>query len=331
MSTSISDRMSESSSEFDSVDLGSNGPGAIDPGSAHPRWPAALGVILAGVLVFLFGHRAPTLRAAWQQITSFLSVQGKPEPASPALLSEHESQNLDKQQPQKQAELLLERTINHYQGASDLIAARVDGWLGSVQLTPELNSLITTALNANDLRVRAAGIEIQLAASGIPKTPESVDQLIQAAGSEGEGRTWALWTLGLLGNRGVDPDRVSRVLASYLNDPNEDVRHWAVEGLAHLGTEETIGPLLEVLHNDPSPAVRERAACSLAQSGMLSQEQRRKAIPQLLAYADDPTLDAITRGWVFQVLHDITGERLPDDPAAWRNWFATKQTEQKRD
>ena len=323
--------MSESSSDSGSVDPGTNGPGAIDPGSAHARWPAALGVILAGVLVFLFGSRAPTLRAAWQQITSLLSVQGKPEPASPALLSGHKNQDLDKQQPQKQAELSLERAINRHQGATDLIAARVDGWLGSVQLTPELNSLITTALNANDLRVRAAGIEIQLAASGIPKTPESADQLIQAAGSKGEGRTWALWTLGLLGNRGVDPERVRRVLVSYLNDPNEDVRHWAVEGLAHLGTDETIAPLLEVLHSDPSPAVRERAACSLGQSGMLSQEQRRKAIPQLLAHADDYALDAITRGWVFQVLRDITGERLPDNPAAWRNWFATTQAEQKRD
>jgi hypothetical protein len=331
MSTSVSDRMAESWSESGSVDPVSNGPGSIDPKSAHSRWPAALGVILAGVLVFLFGSRVPTLRAAWQQITSFLSVQGKPEPASPALLSEHESQDLDKQQPQKQAELLLERAINHYQGATDLIAARVDGWLGLVQLTPELNSLITTALNANDLRVRAAGIEIQLAASGIPKTPGSVDQLIQTAGSGGEGRTWALWTLGLAGNRGVDPERVSRVLVSYLNDPNEDVRHWAVEGLAHLGTDEIIAPLLEVLHSDPSPAVRERAACSLAQSGMLTQEQRRKAIPQLLAYADDPALDSITRGWVFQVLRDITGERLPDDSAAWRIWFATMQAEQKRD
>ena len=34
--------------------------------------------------------------------------------------------------------------------------------------------------------------------------------------------------------------------------------------------------------------VRERAACSLAESGMLSHEQRLAAVPQLINYSDDP-------------------------------------------
>ena len=33
-----------------------------------------------------------------------------------------------------------------------------------------------------------------------------------------------------------------------------------------------IDPLLEILHDDPSPMIRERAACGLAQSGMLSRD-----------------------------------------------------------
>jgi NAD(P)-dependent dehydrogenase (short-subunit alcohol dehydrogenase family) len=37
---------------------------------------------------------------------------------------------------------------------------------------------------------------------------------------------------------------------------------------------------------------------------------------------DDYSLDATARSWVFQALRDITGKRIGDDPAAWRNWAA---------
>jgi len=68
--------------------------------------------------------------------------------------------------------------------------------------------------------------------------------------------------------------------------------------------------------------VRERAACSLAQSGMLTKEQRMTAVPTLLNYMDDPSLDATTHGWVFQALRDITGACLGSDHASWRSWWA---------
>ena len=32
-------------------------------------------------------------------------------------------------------------------------------------------------------------------------------------------------------------------------------------------------------------------------------------------------LDAQTHAWAFQALGDITGQRLPQDSAAWRNWY----------
>ena len=67
--------------------------------------------------------------------------------------------------------------------------------------------------------------------------------------------------------------------------------------------------------------IRERAACSLAQSGMLSEKQRRTAVPRFLDDAEDPSLDAETRKWVFQALRDITGQTLPHDAAAWRMWY----------
>ena len=85
--------------------------------------------------------------------------------------------------------------------------------------------------------------------------------------------------------------------------------------------ERYILPLLKAFHDDPSPLVRERAACSLAQSGMLRPEQRRSAIPQILAYTDDPALDAATHAWAFHALRDITGQNLPSDASVWRNWY----------
>src|SRR6478752_3709894 len=291
---------------------------SIDPqsGSWRVLFAVAVGILLAAF--FATGNA----RAAFVQITRFLSLQGKPEPASPAVLSDHEIESLERKSPQQQAEALLERAVNHYEGANDQIAARVEGWWGKLKFTPRFNSLITTALNSNDLRVRATGIELDLVAMGAIKSPAAVERLAtQAQDGPRAQRVWALWELGLLGNRGVEPQRVSEILVGQLQDPDPEVRHWAVEGLAYLGTNETIAPLLKEFHDDSSAMVRERAACSLAQSGMLTQEQRRSVIPQLLEYADDSALDAQTHGWVYQALRDITGQSLPNDSSPWRSWY----------
>jgi HEAT repeat protein len=92
--------------------------------------------------------------------------------------------------------------------------------------------------------------------------------------------------------------------------------------MAYLGTDEVIPVLLQIFHDDSSSTIRERAACGLAQSGMLSEQQRRSAVPQLLDFADDTSLDAQTHTWVYQALRDITGQSLPNDPGSWRNWYA---------
>jgi hypothetical protein len=186
------------------------------------------------------------------------------------------------------------------------------------------NSIV--ALNSSDQGVRASAIEVQLAAYGINKTASSVDVLVrQINSSDHAQKVWALWALGLLGNRGVETDRVVQVLTANLRNsgrgPDEDTRRWAVEGLALVGTTPTISPLLQALGNDPSALVRERAACSLSESGMLSHDQRMLAVPQLINYSGDPTLDAQTRAWAFQALADITQRHLPNDPAAWRTWY----------
>lgn len=279
----------------------------------------AAGVLLATMLLLV----PATGRAAWQHIAEFLSLRGTPEPASANVLSEHEIEGLDAMTPQDQASLLLERSINHYAGANDQIAVRVRGWRGKITLDTRLNGLFITALNSDDLRVRAAAIEVDIAARNLEKSSATVDRLEVVARTGDQGpRANALWDLGLLGSRGIQPSRIADILLGAIHDPNENVRYWAVEGLAYLGTDDVVEPLLEIFHDDPLPMIRERAACGLAQSGMLSAAQRRTAVPRLLEYAGDGSLDEETRKWVFQALRDITGQSLPHDASAWRSWYA---------
>lgn len=229
---------------------------------------------------------------------------------------------LDRMKPQKQAETLLELAVGQTQGATDQISSRVDRWPGKVQWSPQIASLTSAALNSNDMRVRESGIEVELAAYGLAKNSASFEYLVRAADSPDHRRKiWALWALGLIGNRGVEPERVVDILTSHLKDPDAESRQWAVEGLALTATDQTIDPLLKAMHDDPAPIVRERAACGLAGAGMFTLQQKMSAVPELLNYTDDPTLDAQTHGWAFHALHDITHQQLPNDSAVWREWY----------
>lgn len=278
----------------------------------------------AGVLFIMTSAGRTTARAAFEQLEELIKLQGKPKPASANVLSEHELEGLDKLDSQAQAELLLERSINHYQGANDQIASHVAHWRGDIELNDKLRGLFMTALNSDDLRVRAAALEVDIASRNLEKTSAQIDQLEPDARNGKQGpRANALWDIALLGNRGVEPERAAEILSSSMHDSNENIRYWAVEGLAALGTDAAINPLLEELHDDPSATIRERAACGLAQSGMFSERQRRTAVPKLLDYADDQSLDSETRKWVFQALRDITGQNLPHDAQAWRTWYAS--------
>jgi HEAT repeat protein len=246
--------------------------------------------------------------------------------ASASVLSEHHLEALPSMEPQQQAEFLLERAINRYQGATDEINARAASWLGHVKATPRLESLFRLAINSDDMRVRAAAIEVNVSSRGLARSEDTIDRLEPIAREAAQGlRANALWDIGLLGNRGIRPDRAFAIISASLRDPNVNVRYWAVEGLAYLGTDQVIEPLLEVLHDDPSAMIRERAACSLAQSGMLDEAQRWRAVPRLLDYTTDGALDSQTRGWLFQALRDITGQTLPPDPWAWRRWYERRK------
>jgi hypothetical protein len=287
--------------------------------------------ITVGVGFALFISSSGGPAAVWGKTNGLSSQINSPE--SSTLVSERD---LDRLKPQEQAEILLEHAVSRSEGATDRIEARVEGWRGQLKWDSQLGDLTTLALNSNDENVRASAIEVQLAAYGLPKSESSVDALVRRADSRNHAqKIWALWTLGLLGNRGVETDRVVQVLAAHLKDAgkndnkdkDEDSRRWAVEALALVGTTSTIEPLLETMHNDPSPSVRQLAACTMAESNMLSHGQRLAAVPQLIEYSDDPALDAQTHALAFQTLSDITRQRLPNDSAAWRNWYQTRGPE----
>lgn len=267
--------------------------------------------LVAGVIVRT--HSAPQHR--------FLAGQ-EDKPASAKDLHD-----LDRMAPQKQAETLLQLAVAQNQEALGQISSRVDRWQGQLQWNARMASLTTAALDSSDMRVRESGVEVELAAYGVTKNSTGLQYVLNLSNSTNhQQKIWALWALGLMANRGVEPDHAVDVLISHLTDSDQDSRRWAVEAMALSGSDRTIEPLLKAIHDDRSPLVRERAACALAQSGLFTPEQRMSAVPQLLNYTDDPSLDAQTHAWAFHALSDITQQRLPNDAAAWRNWYESRNS-----
>ena len=298
----------------------SGGPISIPgPRSENIRRFGPLLAVAIGILLALVVANIGNAHSAWfkfsNQFGTFSVHSGGSAPTKNSL-------PLDRMKPQKQAEALLEQAVARKDGAAEQISSRVDRWQGKVNWNPQIAQLTTAALNSSDLRVRESGIEVELAAYGLAKNSASLDYLLTTAESPDHAqKVWALWALGLIANRGVETDRVVQVLTAHLKDGDADSRRWAVEGLAVSGSSQTIEPLLNAMHDDPSFSVRERAACGLAESGMYAPEQRLTAVPQLLNYTDDSSLDAPTHALAFQALSDITGQRLPNDSSAWRNWY----------
>ncbi len=309
-------------------DYGSLGPGS-DIAGPEPR-PAQNGskqsalrfahliAVVVGMVAALVVGTVSKARPIWPATPA----AGRGAPASSRDLNQ-----IDRMKPQKQAETLLELAVTHSQGAVEQISSRVDRWKGHVEWNPQIANLTTAALNSNDMRVRESGVEVEIAAYGLAKDSASVDYLLTTIDSTDHSqKIWALWALGLMANRGIDSGRVVQALTAELNDRDADSRRWAVEGLALAGTDNAIHALLVAMHDDAAPTVRERAACGVAASCMFTPEQRMAAVPKLLDYSEDPSLDAQTHGWAFQALADISHERLGNNTAAWRRWYETAAT-----
>jgi hypothetical protein len=309
--------------------------GMLGPGSDSPRAAVGSSTRALHILAVLLGAGSAFVgsSAAGHGILHKFTIRLSSRQTSVASSTALSDRELDLQKPQRQAEILLERAVSHSHGETDSdaeakarIDARVESWRGKLKWDSQLGQLTMVALNSDDRGVRESAIEVQLAAYGLSKSESTVNALVRRANSSDHvEKVWALWTLGLMGNRGIESDRVVQVLTAHVKardgKEDDDSRRWAIEGLALVGTTPTVVLLLDAMRNDPSPLVRESAACSLAQSGMLSYEQRMTAVPQLINYSNDPALDAQTHAWAFQALSDITKQHLPNDSAAWRNWY----------
>jgi hypothetical protein len=221
---------------------------------------------------------------------------------------------------QTEAEQLLQRLASGDSNAADQILGQSAQWTGKTQRTSNATQWITIALNLPALHAREAAVQAELALEGVAQDDSGLRAMEQAVGNPSQ-RAWALWMLGALGNRGVDPVHAAKIIESYLSDPQVDVRASAVNGLALVGTDETIPMMLDRFRNDPSPVVQERAACALAESGMYTHEQRMTAAASLVAWLDDSLVTGQQRTWTLQALHDISGQNFGPDSAAWRTWY----------
>lgn len=289
-------------------------------GMNHGLRLAIFSSALALPLAFFLALKPTSARVVWAQFARMIELKG----SAPGKLVKlpATSENLSTLAPQAQAELLLEEAVNDYGVAGGQLSARVDSWRGRLTMSPRMTDLLDSGLNSPDLRVRAAAIEMELVVYNLPKARESSGLLIERIATDPAGRSWALWMLGAIGNRGIQPEQALRTLIQYAHDPDEKTRFWAVEGLSLLGTDATIQPLLDIFRNDPSLRVRERAGSALAQSGMLTKKQRLTAVPALMSLGEDPSLDSNTRNWTYQALRQITGAHYGTNPTEWREWWA---------
>lgn len=225
---------------------------------------------------------------------------------------------------QAEAEGLLQRVAAGDAAAADKLLATSDNWTGKTTRTQNADRLMIAALNSHDLPTRAAAVQAELAFGGVRRDTQGLDYLERTARNE-QYRGWALWMLGAIGNRGVDPPRAGSIIKPYLDDSNASTRASAADALSILATDDTVPLLLDRFRSDPSPMVQERAACGLAESGMYTHAQRMVAAATLVTWLDDSSLTPAQREWTLHALRDISGQNLGNDSTAWRRWYEGAQ------
>jgi hypothetical protein len=193
--------------------LGSGSDLASKPVAGHPDSrrtqvlaPRVLhvAVMMAGIGLAVAVSSGGGVGRVWEKFSQPFSAK-----RNAGISSVSPSADIESQKPQRQAEILLERAVARSDGATNQIEARVDAWRGKLKWDARLGELTTAALNSTDRNVRDSAIEVQLAAYGLTKNQSTVDALEkQAASADHAKKIWALWSLGLLANRGIETDRV---------------------------------------------------------------------------------------------------------------------------
>ncbi len=236
-------------------------------------------------------------------------------------LTDVDMQNLQTLPEQAQAEELLDRAIRHDPRALDAFEQNIGVWHG-LQRTAHINELERRSQFSTDLRVRYANADLNLAINGVAKTEASADALIAQAQADAAHRAYYVFSMGMLAGRGVGYDRIYPALVDYAkNDPNPQVRQWAVEGMRYLGSDEALDQLFDSFTHDPSDAVRNRAGCNVSDCGNFMRKQRMRMVPKLIELASDPQSGPQMRNWAFLALTEITDQTLPADASAWQDWY----------
>jgi HEAT repeat protein len=221
---------------------------------------------------------------------------------------------------QSAAERLLGRMATGDSAAVDQVLAESDDWIGKAHRSSKANQFVMTTLNQHDLRARGAALQAILAMDGVARNEDGLSRLEFAAKNPTE-RTWALWMLGALGNRGVEQQQTVQILRGYLGDPEVRTRSEAINGLGIVATDETVPILLDRFRNDPSPVVQESAARNLGEGGMYTHEQQRLAAASLVDWVEDAQLTSPQKAWAVHALHDISGQNFGTNAEEWQRWY----------
>ena len=311
--------------------LGSYGPppqrGSVSPQAApQARLAFALGMaVLCGLFAFGLAIRFSFVknRALRRRNTPRLTTTKPPvQPVHYPALTDSDVERLQRMPKQAQAEELLERAIRHDSRALDLFEQNIGIWLGDIKLTEQMKQLEWRSRFSRDLRVRYANADLNLAMDGWSKSDPSADLLIARAASDAGYRQAAVYFMGMMAGRGVAYARIYPVLVDYArNNPDANVRQWAVEGMRYLGTDQALDALFESFTHDPSDAVRDRAGCNISDCGNFMRKQRMRMVPKFIELAKDPQTTPMMRNWSFLALREITDESLPGDASAWRDWY----------
>jgi hypothetical protein len=229
---------------------------------------------------------------------------------------------------QAQAEELFERAIGHDPRALEVFLRQVEGWIGHINQSDRVEQLLRRAQFSKDLRIRIGQMDLSLAVQGFHENELAADSLIARASTDPQHRAWAVYYLGMLAGRGVDYDRIHKVLLDYArNDQEPNVRQWAVEGLRFLGKDEVLDELFTSFTQDPSMNVRDRAGCNISDCGVFTRKQRMRMVPKFIELAAQPNLSPQMRSWCFMALREITDENLPSEADAWNRWHANHGAE----
>jgi len=155
------------------------------------------------------------------------------------------------------------------------------------------DELVRKALDDEDPVVLTTALEAVRPGIG-PDGVERLERLLSGSRS-GEVREAAANALGKLGSQKSLP-----VLMAALDDPEENVRWFAVEGLHKLGAAQAVPRISEMLEKDASARVREIAADTLGDLGQPA------GVPALLAALDDRS-DRVREKAVSSLLDVATG------------------------